>query len=103
MEIIRSVHSRVDSLLPRVLRTIEDQRQSIRMRLNTVTLASDRQIDKYIERLAGIKRVLSELDPKKVLSRGYALVRGETEVGSIIEIEKQDILIQAEVRHVNKK
>jgi hypothetical protein len=44
-----------------------------------------------------------ELDPRKVLSRGYALVRGKVVIGGVIEIEKNDILITAEVQRVNKK
>ena len=50
-----------------------------------------------------LRRVLAELDPHKVLARGYALIRGDIREGQVIEIEKSDILVTAEVQHVIKK
>jgi exonuclease VII large subunit len=55
------------------------------------------------DRLTNTSRILAELDPKRVLTRGYAIIRGELAVGSEIEIEKHDKVITAEVRHVTDK
>lgn len=103
MELIRSVRRQVGSILPRTEQAVERQRQEVSSRLHQAIMMIDRRVSEHEQRLTGITRVLAELDPKKVLTRGYALIRGEIKTGSMIEIEKQDILIQAEVRHVNKK
>jgi exodeoxyribonuclease VII large subunit len=103
MELIRNVRRQVGSMLPRTKQAIERQRQEVSYQLRKSVTAIDRHVNQYEQQLAGIARVLAELDPRKVLARGYALVRGELKPGAMIEIEKHDILIQAEVRHVNKK
>lgn len=102
-ELIREVRRGVQSLLPRVERALEQQQDEVRATMNYVFEAIVRHIGQADERLIGQRRVLSQLDPKRVLERGYALVRGEFAPGKTIEIEKHDILITAEVRHVSQK
>jgi len=102
-ELIRNVRRQVGVLLSRMERVIDRQREGMRHHLSTAITAIDRRVDQRERQLAGLMRVLAELDPHKVLARGYALVRGEMKVGTMIEIEKSDILVQAEVHHVNKK
>ena len=46
---------------------------------------------------------LRALSPRRVLERGYALVRGELRPGGSMTVEKSDILITAEVKNVSKK
>jgi exodeoxyribonuclease VII large subunit len=103
MELIRGMRRQVESLLPRTERMIERHRQEVRYALNEAVTTIERRYMQYELQIGSIRRVLNELDPKKVLARGYALVRGEIKPGALIEIEKNDILIEAEVRHVNKK
>jgi exodeoxyribonuclease VII large subunit len=100
---IRSVRQRIQSLLPRTEQSIDRHMQETRQRLDRIFLVIDRRYDYYDSRLLSLRRVLAELDPKKVLARGYALVRGDIRAGEMIEIEKSDILITAEVQHVSKK
>lgn len=103
MELIRTVRRQVQSLLPRTDQSIERQRQTVRHQLGQIITAIDRRYDYYDRHFKEVRRVLAELDPRRVLARGYALVRGKVVAGAMIEIEKSDILIAAEVRHVNKK
>ena len=102
-EILQTVRRLIQSLLPRTEQAIERQRQEVRQQLERSLAAIDRRQDYYEDQVVGVRRVLAELDPMRVLERGYALVRGAVAVGKTIEIEKRDILITAEVRHVNKK
>ena len=48
-------------------------------------------------------RLLRQYDPQTVLARGYALVRGDPSVGAMIEIERKEDIIEAEVRDVRKR
>jgi exodeoxyribonuclease VII large subunit len=47
--------------------------------------------------------ILGELNPEKVLERGYAIVRGEIDVGSVVKITTSDNEIRAEVKNVKKR
>lgn len=63
----------------------------------------EERIQKHADDLASMRRLLSELDPHRVLERGYALVRGDFNVGGVIEIETKHDIINAEVKHVTKR
>jgi exodeoxyribonuclease VII large subunit len=102
-EIIRSVHVQLRSLLPRTGQAIERQQQEVRQYLERVITAISQRHEMHEDQLRNIRQVLAELNPQKVLERGYALMRGEAKVGNIIEIEKDDILITAEVQDVRRK
>lgn len=102
-ETIRRVQQSIVSLLPRIDARIDERRRFVSDTLTrsfTVIEQAIAQSESYINHR---RDVLAELNPYKVLERGYALVRGDLVPGKIIEIEKKDILITAEVRHVDTK
>jgi exonuclease VII large subunit len=90
-------------LLPRSEQAIDNKIANVRTQMRSAIQAIDRRYTYSQDRVDNLRRVLSELDPRKVLARGYALVRGEIGPGKTIEIEKSDIVITAEVQHVSKK
>ena len=102
-EIIRKVQSQVRSILPRTEQAIATRQHDIRNILEATLLSIDRRFDTEFSQLDGLRRMIGEFDPRKVLSRGYALIRGDVAVGKTIEIEKKDIVITAEVSNVSKK
>lgn len=102
-EIIRRVRAQVQSLLPRTEQAIAGERAAVKKQLDLALRAIDQRALHYDTQVASLRRVLAELDPRRVLERGYALVRGVIEVGSVIEIEKSSIIINAEVKHVSQK
>jgi exodeoxyribonuclease VII large subunit len=102
-EYIRTVRRQVYTLLPRIEAMTQRYRQDIAARLEVIFDTLSRRLDEQHEKVAMLRRVLLELDPNKVLARGYALTRGEIVIGNVIEIEKKDILIKAEVQNVSKK
>lgn len=103
LEIIRRVRNQVESILPRTEQAISMRQSEIRNILETALLSIDRRFEAEFSRLETLGRMIGEFDPRKVLYRGYAIVRGDIAVGSTIEIEKKDIVITAEVNHVSKK
>ncbi len=102
-DIIRSVRNHVSSLLPRTEQAIDQQRSVVRQLLQGSMTIIDQRFVQQTDQLTSATRLLAEFDPRRVLARGYALVRGNITAGSTIEIEKSDILITAEVQHVSKK
>jgi len=102
-EIIRAVRSQVSSLLPRILQIIDQQKQSINQTLNNAIEKVSQVIDNQIWQMQSIRSILSQLDPKAVLNRGYALLRGLYKTGAIIEIETNKVIMKAEVKDVVNK
>lgn len=49
------------------------------------------------------RTVLAAYNPDAVMARGYAIVRGETKVGGLLEIEQLKQFVTAEVTDVRKK
>jgi exodeoxyribonuclease VII large subunit len=102
-EILRAVRRRVVSLLPRTEQTIDHKRQQVSGILQQAFTAIERRHEQYELHVRHKRQLLAEFDPRKVLARGYALVRGELVVGKMIEIEKNDNIVTAEVHRVSKK
>lgn len=102
-EIIRGVRASATALLPRTEQAIDRVRNEVAQQLARCMEALDARYAAETSQLAALRRLLGEYDPRRVLARGYALVRGDIVVGHTIEIEKRDILITAEVQHVSKK
>jgi len=55
------------------------------------------------EKVKGYRVMLEELNPERVLERGYALLAGETGVGNVVKITTFDKIIKAEVKNVTKR
>jgi len=102
-EIIRAVNTQIGSLLPRMLQIIDQQKQSINDKLLAIFETIDMSLSDYDRQIKSIKDVLSQLDPKVILARGYALIRGDIIVGKTIQIETSKNIIEAEIKDVVKK
>jgi exodeoxyribonuclease VII large subunit len=63
----------------------------------------DERVARSSDTLAATKTVLAAYDPRSVLARGYAIIRGSVTVGGTIEIEQSKQFIEAEVRHVKQR
>ncbi len=63
----------------------------------------DDQLRRMSDKLTEQRTVLAAYSPDAVMARGYAIVRGETKVGSLLEIEQLRRFITAEVKDVRNK
>lgn len=102
-EIIRSVGAQLQSLIPRMMRTIESYEVDIRTKLNRALELAVAAVDNRSAQVESLKSILSQLDPRTVLARGYALLRGEAVVGNKVEIETNKAILRAEVLDVKNK
>lgn len=102
-EVVRRVRHQVQGILPQINQVISRHHADIRARLERAFRTIHRGLTESETRLNAQRRLLSEFNPHKVLARGYALVRGDLERGGMIEIEKSDMLVRAEVKDVSKK
>jgi exodeoxyribonuclease VII large subunit len=102
-EVVRSVRYKIQSVLPRVLQVISDQRSLVRESLERALRAVETQHERTEDQFYRLRRVLEQLDPNVLLKRGYALLRGETKVGSSVEIETYTAIIKAKVEQYEPK
>ena len=75
------------------------QTQIQRLLERSVSLAS-MKAESYTQQLETARLRLEAYNPKAILKRGYAVVRGEVAVGQVIMIERIHDTITAEVQHV---
>jgi exodeoxyribonuclease VII large subunit len=102
-EILRATKVQVQSLLPRMLQMIEQYRNEIKAELYRALDTTTRSLQDQTARLDNLQQILQQLNPRTVLARGYALLRGQVLVGAEVEIETNTAILKAEVKHVSKK
>ena len=102
-EMIRANRVKLHSLLPHVENSLRHQQEQIATTLGAALETIERRIEEHQERITTARRILAELDPSRVLARGYALLRGRQIVGEQIEIETNQAIMKAEVRSYDKK
>ncbi len=102
-EIIRTVHRQVSGLVPRIESSLVQYRQTLLQQRAQMLSRIDDVWHEQANRLLHTRVVLGELDPRRVLERGYAIMRGEPAIGAAITIETKQAILQAEVTHVESK
>lgn len=102
-EIIRGVRGRVSAVLPRLLRDIDTTREKLRLTLHGAVASTDAQIERRRQQIAQTRRLLDELDPTRVLERGYALLRGRQAKGETITIETASAIMKARIEDYEQK
>lgn len=99
-EIIQSVRHLRRHMISRLEYAIEEKEHSLHDSLRDAARKIERKLQATEQELSMRRQVLEAFDPHAVLARGYALVRGDEKPGGVIEIEKADKLITAEVTYV---
>lgn len=99
----RAVEQKTLGLVPRMERAIDEQRQYIRNRLGLVLEEIEDRHDMLVNHAVSTQQILRQFNPRTVLARGYAIVRGEVDIGAQIVIETKKNEIIAEVINVKSK
>lgn len=102
-ELVRSMKYKLEGVLPKILRGIENEQDVVNGKLLATVKQIDQSIDVARINLDKFSRIVKQLDPNIVLKRGYAIWRGDASVGSSIEIETYKNIIKAEVKNVTVK
>jgi exodeoxyribonuclease VII large subunit len=102
-EIIRASRYKVQAILPRTIQAIDTMRIQVRETLQQTLENIEVNHERTGETLKQLRQVLAQLDPLVVLKRGYALVRGEQKIGSVIKIETQHAIMEAKVERYDRK
>lgn len=102
-ELIERSRSLVMSLIPELRNRINDDRREIEALIDNAEFMISERLQSFKDEVHTTVKLLRQYDPQVVLARGYALVRGDVDVGKLIEIERSNDRIEAEVRSVSKK
>lgn len=102
-DLIPTVHAQVTSLLPAMLRAVQQTSSNVQELLRRVISSVEHQLDQMSMQLASRRQVLAQLNPETILARGYALLRGQAAAGEIIEVETIRAILEAEVKDVREK
>lgn len=102
-EIIRSAKAQAGGIGDLLIQAIDQYGRRTREQLDTAFRRIQERMDDTVHRLDSLRMVIAELNPEKVLQRGYALIRGTPTVGKEITIETITQMITAEVKDVRKK
>ena len=82
---------------------IDGHRREANLLLDESQRIISETLRRYQDETTALVRLLKQYDPSTVMARGYALVRGDVDVGATITIERSKDIIQAEVTHVEGK
>lgn len=102
-ELIRSTKFQINQLSAKIIQIIDRQSQLINDSIGKIINVIDKSVDNISNQIDLMKNILSQLDPRLILARGYSLIRGKILVGEEVELETNDSLIKAEVKNVVKK
>ncbi len=93
---VRGVLRRMDGVLDETTRRVDDM-------LEWMLAHMTDELDTREQHVAQAMRMLAAYNPRAVLERGYAIVRGVVKIGNIITVEDRQAIITAEVKNVRRK
>lgn len=102
-DVIRMTRMQVQALVPRLSGRLDQMRRQLEGRIDHATDLVEQKIEIQRRYLNQTQRLLVELDPQRILDRGYALVRGRLAVGEQIEVETARVIMKAKVEKYDEK
>lgn len=102
-EVLYQAQAHMRHIASRTDHAVDIVRQEIGQRLRNILEYVDMVVSDTEERTRRMRSVLNAFDPRRVLERGYAILRGKVVVGATLEVETRDKYIETEVKHVRKK
>ena len=85
-------NSKIDEILRENRRQVERVKDDIVVKITT-----------YEGEIAAQLKILEQLNPERVLQRGYALIRGERKVGNVVNITTADSEIEAKIEKIMQR
>jgi exodeoxyribonuclease VII large subunit len=102
-EMIMAVRHKTMSIVSRMAQALDMHQQEVKNLLQAVFGMIEDKVEFHEAEVQSIRRVIEQLDPRLALRRGYAIVTGDQGPGGMINIEKSDVFIRAEVKDVRQK
>jgi exonuclease VII large subunit len=82
---------------------VETEQKALATKIDVVFNNNKSKIEDTKWRIDRYKQLIDQINPNKVLERGYAIWRGQALEGSMIEVETSKHIMKAEVKNVRQK
>ena len=102
-ELRRSLVASQRYICTKIQQSVDKAQQDVEAQIRKTFERIGGATEDTIRRLEASQRILRVFDPRAILIRGYAVVRGEMAVGQDITVETMHQIITAEVRDVKAK
>lgn len=102
-DVIRTTRIKVETLFPRVLEAITQLERQLEGKCETAAERVTQKLDWEREHVHRMRELLTELDPERVLERGYAMIRGQFKTGGLIDIETTKAIMKARIESYEKR
>lgn len=102
-EVARGVRYHATQIGSRLEAALSEANNQVHTYLQRTVTALERQVATTETQLAAQRTLLAAIDPRAVLARGYAMVRGKVAIGQVVTIETVKQYITAEVTDVKNK
>jgi len=97
------LRTKIKHINGRMLTEIDEFRDRSLQNLNNMRRVIYSRLDQELNKLESNRKILDSLNPELALKKGYAIIRGEVDIGKIIEFETSDKIAAAEVKNIKKK
>ena len=102
-EFIRSNSLKISSVASTLILMIENLKINNRNNLKGILDKIEDKLFVQFDLLKNFKDIINQLDPKRILRRGYAILSGNIKIGELITVETINNIIKAEVKDINEK
>jgi len=102
-EVIRHLHYRLIDTKDSICRAIEEQSLNATMLQKEALKQWSSRVDVAVNATLSQQKVIAEYDPEMALRRGYAMIKGDLQIGNIVEITTKDIIMKVRRENYQKK
>ncbi len=102
-EVIRHLHYRLIDAKDSICRAIEEQSLNATMLQKEALKQWSSRVDMAANATLSQQKVIAEYDPEMALRRGYAMIKGDLQIGNIVEITTKDIIMKARIENSEQR
>ena len=96
-EVRRQLALRLGSVAEVIQRQITEQRLHVTMLQQAALEQWSHRVDIAKNMVLSQQRMIAEYDPETALRRGYAMISGDRQIGSIVKITTKDMIMKARI------
>ena len=102
-ELVRHLHFRLVGVRDEIQRAIDEQILRATMLQKDALEQWSSQARDAINATLSQQKIIAEYDPEMALRRGYAMISGDLQVGSIVKITTKDIIMKARIESSERR
>ena len=102
-EVVRHLHYRLIDAKDSICRAIEEQSLNATMLQKEALKQWSSRVDVAVNATLSQQKVIAEYDPEMALRRGYAMIKGDLQIGNIVEITTKDIIMKARIENSEQR